>query len=178
MNRRFVTTVAAAALLALPAAAMAGKTATRTGSFDAMGTGTLVAQGNLRVFGTIQGTVVVRDRVGGAVVKIAGVRQKPKRIVVGDETIRVYTLKRVDDSFYAKGQNIRVELRSPKATLSMSAFGRGRISRLDGEGTYHLNGDIEEQWSSALLPLAIAPPPPEVPTPPATDRGLTAAVSA
>jgi hypothetical protein len=167
VNGRVVMAFAAAASLAVPTAALARETTLRTGSFDAMGTGTLVAQGALRVFGTIEGTVIVRDRVGGAVIKIAGVRQKPKVIFVGDRRVRVYTLRRISDSFYAKGDNIRVELRSPRATLSMSAIGRGTVLRMDGEGTYHLNGGAKEQWSSALLPLVIIPAPPELPTPPA-----------
>ena len=167
MDRRAVIAFAAAATLAAPTAALARGTVLRTGSFDAMGTGTLVAQGTLRVFGSLEGTMIVRDRVGGAVIKIAGVRQKPKLIFVGVRRVRVYTLRRINDSFYAKGDNIRVELRSPRATLSMSAFGRGRVLRMDGAGTYHLNNGAEEQWSSALLPLAITPSPPELPTPPA-----------
>lgn len=177
MNRPAVVALAAAASLAIPAAAVAKTTERQTGSFDAMGTGTLVAQGTLRVFGTIEGMIIVRDRAGGAVVKIAGVRQKPKVIVVGDRRVRVYTLRRIKDPFYAKGDNIRVELRSPRATLSMSALGRGRILRMDGQGTYHLNGGTEEQWSSALLPLAITPAPPELPTPPAAGRTSTAELS-
>ncbi len=171
MDRRAVIAFAAAASLAVPTAALAKETVLRTGSFDAMGTGTLVAQGALRVFGSLEGRIIVRDRVGGAVIKIAGVRQKPKLVFVGARRVRVYTLRRIHDSFYAKGDNIRVELRSPRATLSMSAFGRGRVLRMDGAGTYHLNGGTEEQWSSALLPLAITPAPPELPTPPvATPR--------
>lgn len=166
MNRRIVIAVAAIAMLAIPATSLATRTAVRTGSFDTMGTGTLVAQGSLRAFGTIEGTVIVRDRVGGAIVKIGGVRQKPRLVELGDRTIRVYILKKVSDSFYAKGDNIRIELRAPDSSMSMSALGRGRIMRLDGEGTYHLNGGDEQPWSSALLPLAIAPLPPELPTPP------------
>jgi hypothetical protein len=168
---------AVAASLAVPTAALAKTTAIRTGSFDAMGTGTLAAEGSLRVFGTIEGMILVRDRVGGAVVKIAGVRQKPKVIFVGDRKVRVYTLRRINDDFYAKGDNIRVELRSPRATLSMSALGRGQVLRMDGDGTYHLNGVAGEQWSSTLLPLAIKPPPPELPTPSATRGATTAEVS-
>ncbi len=178
MYLRSVTAIAVAAALALPSVAAATTTAVRTGSFDAMGTGTLVVQGNLRVFGTLEGTIIVRDRVGGAVVKIAGIRQKPKLIFVGNRRIRVYTLRRVNDSYYAKGLNIRVELRSPKATVSMSAFGRGRVMRLAGEGTYHLNGGTEEQWSSPLLPLPITPPPPEPPTLPAGARAAIGEISA
>lgn len=141
-----------------------------------MGTGTLAAQGNLRVFGTVEGTVLIRDRVGGAIVKIAGVRQKAKRTIVNGKTIRIYTLKRVNATFYAKGRNIRVELRSPKETLSISAVGRGTVLRMAGEGTYHLNGGVEELWSSALLPLAIAPPPPVESTPLVVPGGPTAGV--
>jgi hypothetical protein len=178
VNRRVVIAFAAAASLAVPAAALAKTTAIRTGSFDAMGTGTLAAEGSLRVFGTIEGMMIVRDRVGGAVVKIGGVRQKPKVIFVGLRRVRVYTLRRINDTFYAKGDNIRVELRSPRATLSMSVLGRGRILRMDGEGTYHLNGSVaDEQWSSALLPLAIKPTPPELPTPPAPGHATTATLS-
>ena len=169
MDRRVVIAFAAAASLAVPTAALARETVVQTGSFDAMGTGTVVAQGTLRVFGSrLEGTMIVRDRIGGAVVKIAGVRQKPKLIFVGVRMVRVYTLRRINDSFYAKGDNILVELRSPRAMLSMVAIGRGRVLRMDGAGPYHLNGGAAaEQWSSALLPLAIMPAPPELPTPPA-----------
>ena len=174
MNRRVIIAFAAAASLAVPAAALARQTVLRTGSFYAMGTGTVAVQGALRVYGTIEGTVIVRDRVGGAVVKIAGVRQKPKLVVVGDRRVRVYTLRRINDTFYAQGDNIRVELRSPRATLSMTAIGRGRVVTLDGEGTYDLNGDlVAEQWSLAMLPLAIKPPHPEL-NPPAGRRATTA----
>ncbi len=177
MNRRVIIAFAAAASLAVPTAALASTTAVQTGSFDAMGIGTLVAQGKLRAFGTIEGTIIVRDRIGGAVVKIAGVRQTPKLIVVGDRKVRVYTLRRINDSFYAKGSDIRIELRSPTATLSMSVLGRGRVMRLEGEGTYHLNGGTEEQWSSALLPLAIEPAPRDRRTPPAAGPTATAEFS-
>lgn len=177
VNRRVLIAFAAAASLAVPTAALARTTAVQTGSFDAMGIGTLVAQGKLRAFGTIEGTIIVRDRIGGAVVKIAGVRQTPKLIVVGDRKVRVYTLRRINDSFYVKGNDIRIELRSPTATLSMSVLGRGRVMRLEGEGTYHLNGGTEEQWSAALLPLAIEPAPRDRRTPPAAGATATAEFS-
>jgi cytoskeletal protein CcmA (bactofilin family) len=174
VNRRIIVTLAALATLVVPSSALSATTAARTGSFDAMGTGTIVLQGKLRVFGTIQGTVIVRDRVGGAVVRIGGTRQKPKVIRNGGTVVRVYTLRKVDDSFYAKGDNIRVELRSPEANVSMSAFGRGRVIRLTGEGTYHLNGGTEEAWSSAVVPIAIQPPPPEPPNPSAAANEVAA----
>jgi hypothetical protein len=177
VNKRIATAFAVAAALTVSATAMASKSAARPGSFDAKGTGTLVAQGKLRVFGEIDGTVIVRDRAGDAVVRLGGIRQKPKAVVSGDRTIRVYTLRKVDDAFYAKGDNIRVELRAPDGNVSMSAFGRGTVTRLEGEGTYHLNGGEEQSWSSAIVPVAIKPPPPErrapavaneIPTPGAT----------
>lgn len=174
MNRRIVVTVAALATLVVPAAAAARGAAVRTGSFDAMGTGTIVLQGSLRAFGTIEGTVIVRDRVGGAVVRIGGERQRPKIVRTGETVVRVYTLRKINDSFYAKGDNIRVELRSTDTSLSMSAFGRGRVMRLLGDGTYHLNGGDEQAWSSAVLPIAIKPPPPEQRNPPAAATGVAA----
>lgn len=174
MNRRLIVTLAAFAALTVPSGAVSTTTAARTGSFDAMGTGTIVLQGKLRVFGTVQGTMIVRDRFGGAVVRIGGVRQKPKVVRNGDSVVRVYTLRKVDASFYAKGENIRVELRSPNATVSMSAFGHGRVMRLDGEGTYHLNGGAEQAWSSTVVPIAIKPPPPERPTSRAATNGVAA----
>ncbi len=124
-----------------------------------MGTGTLVAEGKLRVFGTMEGTIVIRDRIGRAVVKIAGVRQRPKRSVVRGQTQFVYKLRDVDGAFFARGESIRIELRtSDEQTLSVSAFGRGEVTRLSGEGTYHLNGDEEQEWTSAVPPIEIAPP--------------------
>ena len=171
--------VALAVSLAVPSGALASKSAARTGSFDAMGTGTLVAQGNLRAFGTIDGTIIVRDTVGGAIVRIDGVRQKPTRLITsGSRTTRIYNLRRIDDSFFVKGQNVRIELRSPTTTLSMSAIGRGRVTVLSGEGTYHVNGGDELQWTSAILPIKIAPPPPAPRTAPSTTRSAEAGAAA
>ncbi len=124
-----------------------------------MGTGTLVAEGKLRAFGTIEGTILIRDRTGGAIVKIAGVLQRPKRSVVRGQTQFIYNLKDVDGAFFVKGRSFRIELRaSGEQTLSVSAFGRGAVTRLSGEGTYHLNGDEEHEWTSAVPPIEIAPP--------------------
>lgn len=178
MSRRVITALAVAASLLVPTGAIATKSAARTGSFDAMGTGTLVLQGNLRAFGTIDGKVIVRDSAGGAIVRIGGVRQKPTRIIgSGDDAIRVYNLKRVDASFFVRGQGVRIELRSPETTLSMSAIGRGRVTVLSGQGTYHLNGGDELQWTSAIVPIKIAPPPPE-PRAPSTTRSAEAGAAA
>lgn len=136
-----------------------------------MGTGAVTVQGKLRVFGTIDGTVVIRDRAGDAVVKIGGIRQKPKRAMVRGQRQIVYRFKNVDGAFFVKGRNIKIELRATDETLSMSAFGRGEITRLTGEGTYHLNGGDELEWTSAILPIAINPPQPlPKPTPPGDDR--------
>ena len=82
-----------------------------------------------------------------------------KRTVVRGQTQFVYKLQDIDGAFFAKGQSIKIELRAPdEQTLSMSAFGRGQVTRLSGEGTYHLNGDDEHEWTSAVLPIEIAPP--------------------
>ncbi len=158
LNRQTLIGLVAATVLVTPVAVSASTTAARTGSFDAMGTGTVIAQGKLRVFGMIDGTVAVRDLAGGAVVKIAGVRQKPRRVMLRGRAQFVYKIKDVDGAFFANGRGLRVELRAPDGTLSISAFGRGTITRMSGEGTYHLNGGDEQSWSTAAMPLAIAPP--------------------
>ena len=144
--------------------------AARVGGFDATGSGTVVTRGNLTVFGNITGTFVVRDPVGGATVKLNGVRQQPAIIVADGREVRVYRLRKVQDaSFYAKGRNIRVELRStPDTTLSMTALGRGTVQRLEGTGTYHLNGGTEEQWPPVASPIEIRPPKPSRVAAPAT----------
>ena len=123
-----------------------------------MGTGTVIAQGKLRVFGTIDGTVVIRDRSGDAVVKIGGIRQQPKRAMLRGQRQIVYRFKNVDGAFFVRGRNIKIELRATGETLSMTAFGRGEVTRLTGEGTYHLNGGGELDWTSALVPIVIDPP--------------------
>ena len=137
---------------------MAQTDAMRVGSFDATGTGTLVAQGNLTAFGKIDGSVLVRDRVGGAIVKINGIPQRPRLVRVGLRSVRVFTVRKATGSFYVRGRAVRIELRAPAATLSVAIIGRGTVPRLDGDGTYTLNAEPTADWIGAPLPLHIRPP--------------------
>jgi hypothetical protein len=155
---------AAAATLAVPAATVATTQAERAGTFDAIGVGTIVAQGRFSaVFGSIQGpgVIMVRDPFGGAVVKLGAKRQRPRLVrTPAGRIVRVYAVRTTGDSFIVQGRGLRVELRSPKTTMSVSMFGRGSVTRLAGDGTYHLNNGTETPWLSAPLPLQIKPPPP------------------
>lgn len=130
----------------------------RVGSFDANGTGTLVARGNLTAFGRIDGRLIVRDRVGGAVVKLNGIPQRPKVMRVGLRVVRVFTIRKAAGPFYVRGRDVRIELRAPTATLSVAIIGRGTVPRLDGDGTYTLNAEPTAEWIDAPLPLQIKPP--------------------
>jgi hypothetical protein len=165
--------IAVAAVTSLVAAGGASSTTTgkRVGSFSATGTGTIVVQGNLTAaFGKITGRVIVRDRVGGAIVRLAGVRQTPRLVRNGRRVIRVYTLPRADGNFYVKGRNVRITL-STKAELSATIIGRGTVTRLDGTGSYSLNNEPSKPWSDAIVPIAIAPPAmtnPDVPQAPSS----------
>ncbi len=166
MNRRLFTALVLTLTLALSTVALSKVTAMRVGSFDATGTGTLVAQGNLTAFGKMEGSIIVRDRVGGALVKVNAVTQRPKLVRVGFRIVRVYTIRKAKGAFYVRGKDVRVELRAPKAQLSVAIIGRGTVSRLDGEGTYTLNTDPTADWLDAPLPIRIRPqrPAPEEPT--------------
>ena len=164
MTRRILIMVAASATLAVPAAVVATTRTERAGTFDAIGVGTIVAQGRFSaVFGSIQGpgAILVRDPFGGAIVKLGAKRQRPRlvRTRLG-RIVRVYTVRTTGGSFLVQGRGLRIELRSPKGTMSVSMFGRGSVTRLTGDGTYHLNNGPESTWLSAPLPLQIKPPPP------------------
>jgi hypothetical protein len=155
--RRLFIALVLTLTLALSTVALAKVTVMRVGSFDATGTGTLVAQGNLTAFGKMEGTIIVRDRVGGALVKVNAVTQRPKLVRVGFRIVRVYTIRKAKGAFYARGKDLRIELRAPKAQLSVAIIGRGTVSRLDGEGTYTLNTDPTADWLDAPLPIHIRP---------------------
>lgn len=142
----------------------------RVGSFDANGTGTFAARGELTTFGKIEGagTILVRDRVGGAVVKVNGVRQRFKVVRVGLRLVRVYTIpvrkaptttSRLvkSTSFYVRGMDVRIELRAPKSVLSLALIGRGQVVTLTGDGTYSLNDEPPAEWIDAPLPIQIKP---------------------
>jgi len=166
VNPRILASLTVAAALVVPAAAIASTTAERAGTFDAEGVGQIVAQGRFSaVFGSIQGTglIIVRNPTGDPVVKLGTKRQRPKLVRVGRRVVRVYTIRRAGGSFFVQGRGLRVDLRSPSATISVSLFGRGSVTRLSGAGTYHLNDGETTDWASAPLPLQITPPPPPPP---------------
>lgn len=158
MKLRSVIAVAAVTALVAAGGASATTAGKRVGSFSATGTGTIVAQGNLTAaFGKITGRVIVRDRVGGAIVRLGGVKQTPKLIRNGRRIVRVYTLPKADGNFYVKGRNVRITLIT-KSELSATIIGRGSVTRLDGTGSYALNNEAQKPWSDAIVPIAIAPP--------------------
>lgn len=170
MHRRLFTALALTLTLAVSTVALSTSTAMRVGSFDANGTGTFAARGELTAFGKIDGsgTIVVRDRAGGAVVKLNGLPQRFKLVRVGLRVVRVYTIplrrgpvttsKSVKpSSFYVRGRDVRIELRAPKAVLSVALIGRGQVLLLDGEGTYSLNNEPPAGWIDAPLPIQIKP---------------------
>ena len=164
MRVRPLIALASLAALAVPLTASARINAERTGSFSASGTGTVVMNGNFTdAFGSkLRGTLIVRDPAGDAKVLIGGVPQKPKRVKVGDRIVRVFTIQRPNRAFafHVKGTRVLITIKSPTNTLSVQVFGRGTVTRLDGEGTYVLNDDAETPWGEAPLPLKIKPPRP------------------
>lgn len=161
MNGRTVVVLALAAALIGPASALSTLTTERVGSLEATGTGTVAARGGLTAFGQIEGSVLVRDRQGRAVVKVNGVRQRPRVVGVGSRTVRVYNIRRANGAFYIQGRDVRIELRSPDTQLSVTMFGRGTVTQLTGEGTFRLNAGEEQQWSGAVVPFSLRPPPPK-----------------
>ncbi len=159
MPGRLRITIAVLALLALiPAAALSSAQAGRTGSLEATGTGTIAARGNLTAFGKIDGVILVRDRSGRAMVKLDGVRQRPKVVGTGLRRVRVYTIRNADGAFYIQGREVQLELRSPVAELSLTMFGQGTVTKLRGEGTYRLNAGEARTWAEAQVPMQLKPP--------------------
>lgn len=173
MHRRLLPALVLTLTLGLSAAALSQTAAMRVGSFDASGTGTLVAQGSLTAFGKIDGSIVVRDRVGGAVVKLNAIPQRPKLVRVGFRTVRVFTIGKARGPFYVRGANVRIELRAPKSPLSVAIIGRGAVLRLDGDGTYTLNTDATAPWIGAELPIHIKPARRVAPEPTRTTTAIT-----
>jgi hypothetical protein len=178
VHRRLFTALVLTLTLAVSTVALSKGTAMRVGSFDANGTGTFAARGDLTAFGKIDGSgiILVRDRAGGAVVKLNGVPQRFRLMRVGLRVVRVYTIpvrKRLvaaskplkEPTFYVRGKDVRIELRVPKAVLSVAIIGRGQVLVLDGEGMYSLNDDPPAEWIGAPLPIQIKPkrPAPEEP---------------
>lgn len=164
LRGRHLIAVAVTASLAVPAVASATISAERTGSFAASGTGTVVVNGSFTdAFGSkLRGTLIVRDPKGDAKVLIGGVAQKAKRITIGTKVVRMFTIRRPNRafSFYVKGSNVRITIKSPDNPLSLQVFGRGTVTRLDGDGTFTLNDDAPVAWADAALPLRIKPPKP------------------
>ncbi len=160
MNARHISAIAAVVALGLSAPALAGPTGKRVGSFTAMGTGTVAAQGNMTAaFGKIKGSIVVRDRVGEAVVKVRGVAQTPRLVTSDGRTIRVFTIPRAKGTFFIKGANVRITLASGANAISVTMIGRGKVTRLSGDGTYSVNDENSLNWADAVPPIPIAPPP-------------------
>jgi hypothetical protein len=179
VHRRLLTALVLTLTLTASTVALSKGTAMRAGSFDASGTGTFAARGDLTAFGKIEGsgTIVVRDRAGGAVVKLNGVSQRFKLVRVGFRVVRVYTIpvrrgmvatsrSIKAPTFYVRGRDVRIELRVPKAVLSVALIGRGQVVVLEGEGTYSLNDEPPADWIDAPLPIQIKPKQP-VPVEPA-----------
>lgn len=164
MRVRLLIALASVAALAVPLTASATTAAVRTGSFSASGTGTVVINGNFTdAFGSkLRGTLIVRDQAGDARVLIGGVVQKAKRVKVGNRFVRVFTIERPNRAFafHVKGSRVRITIKSPSNTLSIQVFGRGAVTRLEGDGTYILNDDAEATWGEAPLPLQIKAPRP------------------
>lgn len=162
MNARHISAIAAVVAIGVSAPAIAGPTGKRVGSFTAMGTGTVTAQGNMTAaFGKIKGSIIVRDRIGGAVVKVRGVAQTPRVVTSDGRTIRVFTIPKARGTFFIKGTNLRITLASGTNPISVTMIGRGKVTRLSGEGTYSVNDDEPRSWADAVPPIAIAPPPME-----------------
>jgi hypothetical protein len=165
VHRRLLPAFVLTVTLALSTGALSTTTRMSVGSFDATGTGTLVAQGSLTAFGKIDGSFVVRDTVGGAMVRLNGIAQRPRVIRLGLRPVRVFTIRKAKGSFYIRGLAVRIELKAPVGTLSTGIIGRGRILRLDGDGTYTLNTEPTAEWAGAPLPLRIRPPRKVMPEP-------------
>ncbi len=163
LNARFL--ILAAALVTVPAApAMAADAprqidqGTSVGTFDASGSGQVTVRGQVTAFGRIDGSLVVRDLAGGAVVKLNGVAQRPKVVLTATGKVRVFTFLRVSKNFYVKGRNVRIALGSRAGReLSISAYGRGQVLRLGGNGTFAVNGGDVQSWLDGVLPIAIRP---------------------
>jgi hypothetical protein len=128
--------------LGLPATAEAASSSARV---QATGTGTIVVQGQLVVFGLVTGTsrITVVDRRGDGHVtmngrtrmrSLKGQRRKKRRILI----------RKAEGRFYVRGSRISVVVRSP--SLNVAIAGKGKL-RMKGVGRYTLNGSRARNWS-------------------------------
>lgn len=163
LNARFL--ILTAALVTIPAVSATATDAPRqidqgttAGYFDANGSGQVTVRGQLTAYGRIEGGLIVRDTAGGAVVKLNGVVQRPKVVLTPTGKVRVFTFLRISKNFYVKGKSVRVALSTrPGRELSISTYGRGQVLRLDGSGTFAVNGEATQSWLDAVLPITIRP---------------------
>ncbi len=156
MIRRLLILIA---LVAVPATASGAVThaGERVGTFDARGVGTITAQGKITAFGRINGTIMVRDPSGKAIVRLNGTRQRPRPARRGAPRIYLIPTKGTR-TFYAQGNNVRVQLTAPRTgSISLSMFGHARVLRLAGVGVYSVNSGADAPWTTATTPLRVMP---------------------
>ncbi len=177
VTRRTTISLACAALIALPVApAMAdrsgiqpGKGGTRPaptapasggGQMQVNGAGTVRVTGNFLAWGDVRGmTVRVTDRYGDALV-VVGRKRVLRPLQGADGTARRSITLR-------PGPKQRVRIEGCRATVTfrgtgnifISVSGEGAV-RLDGVGTFRVNGRAERSWPLRARTIPLRPSPP------------------
>lgn len=123
------------------------------GTFEIVGRGVVIVRGQLTVYGTLTGQLIVRDFAGTAIVKLSGVRMRPRVLANG---VRLYNYPRLKHrSIYVKGRNVRVAFATgTKGSVAIAGFGFGSIVRMTGTGSYVLNDSPRRPWSGLrVIPI-------------------------
>lgn len=148
MRRLLILTFAA--LLALPAVAMAGaqdeKERQPSARLEAVGNGRVVLAGRLVAYGSmgVRTQLLVQDLAGDAVVMVSGQELRPNDhgwVRVGRASGRLYV------------SGTRVTVRVSGRALNLAVAGNGGAI-LDGDGRYWLNGGEPAEWDGERLRIA------------------------
>ena len=145
-----VATLAISAAVALapsgPAApAEADAVGTTSGRLALSGGGSLRGVGNMLTYGVLTGRsrLIVVDRRGDAAITINGTARKGRR--KKGSRIRILRTTITNGRIFVRGRGVTVKVRAPRLDLSVSGWGRVRVS---GTGVYSLNGGNRRAWST------------------------------
>jgi hypothetical protein len=152
-----VATAAAAPPDALPSSArLTGQVPTQTpgersAQLELRGFGTAQLNGRLVVYGKVEyaDLIAVKDWHGDARLFFEGRQYWFKRGWVG--------IKRASGRFYVQGRDIRVKIKGREMSIALAGNGR---ARLQGSGSFRLNGGASLPWVSRWINVKPGASPP------------------
>ena len=154
-KRMLILLVVISVALAVPAAALA-QTAEGTGSLVAAGDGLAVLRGGGWVRLSGEGTLVILDRGGDAIIDIEHNDRNDASFAPEHGQGGRLIFRNFNGSAYVQGSNIVVSMRGHN--IHLAAKGTGTVW-LRGTGWYEING-ARGAWSPTGVRLELGPTPP------------------